>query len=506
MFNYIDNLLNSITMYRLVMYGLLALAGIAIILSAAGLISYSPLTLFTSLFTLTASGYAANWICAKLYKVASNFDSVIITSLILFFVMYPAATAKEFGALVAASSIAMASKYVLAIHKRHIFNPAALAAFVVSVSGLGFAVWWIGTPYMLPLVLIGGLLIVRKNRRMQLFLSAVAASFVVIAIVGLINTYPLTAILWQHTISWPIIFFASVMITEPITMPPTTKLRVIYGLFVGGLSSLPFSLGPIHNTPEFSLLLGNIFAYTVSLKRRLVLTLNTRTEIAKDTYEFTFKVDPPLKYTPGQYLEWTLPHAQPDDRGIRRYFTISSSPTEPELKIGVKFNPAKSSSFKSHLLNMSSTEYMYAGQLGGDFTLNGHENEKLVFMAGGIGITPFRSMLQQLLDTNRKQDIVLFYSNRTSQDIAYTELLKRAEQQINLRTVLSISDEPYPANWPGETGFVNIEMIKRHVPDFTERTFYLSGPNAMVEAYKKMLINIGVSRSKIITDYFPGFA
>lgn len=506
MIKYIDNFLDGITMYRLVLYGLLSLAAIAIIFSALGLLSYAPLPLLTSLIILGLSCVGVNWIFAKLFKVASNLDSVAITSLILFFVMYPATNLQETWALVAASAIAMGSKYILAIHKRHIFNPAALAAFIVGVSGLGFAVWWVGNPYILPFVLIVGLLIVRKNRRMQLFLSAVAASFIVISIVAVINNYELGQILWQHLASWPIIFFASVMITEPITMPPTNKLRILYGILVGGLSSIPFSIGFIHNTPEFSLLVGNVFAYAVSFKRRLVLTLNTRTELAKDTYEFTFKVNSPITYKPGQYFEWTLPHANADDRGIRRYFTIASSPTEPELKIGVKFSPAKSSSFKSHLLNLNKTEVLYAGQLGGDFILDNDHTQKLVFMAGGIGITPFRSMLQYLLDNGLKQDIVLFYSNRTPQDIAYSDLIKRAEQQIGLKAVMSISDQPYPANWTGETGFVNVEMIKKHIPDLTERKFYLSGPNAMVEAYKKMLLSMGVSRSQIITDYFPGFA
>jgi ferredoxin-NADP reductase len=175
------------------------------------------------------------------------------------------------------------------------------------------------------------------------------------------------------------------------------------------------------------------------------------------------------------------------------------------LLLGVKYAP-KASSFKTKLKNLSPTDAIYAGQLGGDFTLPADKTDKIVFIAGGIGVTPFRSMIKYLVDTAEWRDIVMFYSNRTQEDVAYRDLFNQAEGAVGLKTIYALSDQPYPEGWTGETGFVNLDMIKKHVPDYSDRTFYISGPNAMVESFKKSLTGAGIPRRKIITDYFPGFA
>jgi ferredoxin-NADP reductase len=160
--------------------------------------------------------------------------------------------------------------------------------------------------------------------------------------------------------------------------------------------------------------------------------------------------------------------------------------------------------------------FVFATQLSGDFVLPKDQNKKLVFVAGGIGITPFRSMLKYLLDTKQKRNIVLFYSNKTQEEIAYKDLLEECAKSFGLKTVFLVTDSPRLAPFVEtgsprlaplvETGFLDQGKIEKYEPDFKSRVFYLSGPNAMVENYKTMLLKMGVGRGSIVTDYFPGFA
>src|SRR5690606_30753698 len=124
----------------------------------------------------------------------------------------------------------------------------------------------------------------------------------------------------------------------------------------------------LFNSPEFSLSIGNLFAYATSFKKKLTLILKEKKEIAKDTFEYVFHVPQTVAFKPGQYLEWTLPH-RADNRGIRRYFTIASSPTEPSLSIGVRMSEG-GSSFKYNLFNLKDKP-IFATNLAGDFTLPG---------------------------------------------------------------------------------------------------------------------------------------
>jgi ferredoxin-NADP reductase len=149
---------------------------------------------------------------------------------------------------------------------------------------------------------------------------------------------------------------------------------------------------------------------------------------------------------------------------------------------------------------------MIIGTLAGDFTLPDDQTKKLVFIAGGIGVTPFRSMIKYLIDKNQKRDIVLFYSNKTQDEIAYKEIFDQAATVIGLKTIYTLSDESkIPPGWTGDKGFLTADKVKQAVPDFKQRTFYLSGPHGMVTAFEKTLAEMGVPKLQIKTDYFPGF-
>jgi ferredoxin-NADP reductase/Na+-translocating ferredoxin:NAD+ oxidoreductase RnfD subunit len=500
MISYIDSLLNRITMYRLVLYYLIVLIVVAIVFAGFGLLPYSWLAILTSAVVATAACWVANESFAWAFDAAPNVESVYITALILALIVPPAEPTSLTAILfvVWASVLAMASKYILTIGKKHIFNPAAIAVVITAYAFNDSASWWVGgnVPLM-AFVIIGGLLVVRKTQRFDLVLSFLLVAFATIAIHSLPESpWDVAQKIVLHT---PIFFLAFIMLTEPLTTPPTRSWRMIYGALAGLLYGPFVHIGGIYSTPELTLVVSNVFSYIVSPKAALKLTLENIEKAGAGVYTFIFKPDKKMAFLPGQYLEWTLPHAKPDTRGNRRYFTIASSPTKNTLSLGVKFYQ-ESSTFKKKLLDLQLGDTLMAGSLSGDFTLPKNPKTKLAFIAGGIGITPFKSMVEYMLDTKEnkaeRRDAVLFYSNKTAAEIAYKELFDTAEHEIGLKVSYTNTEE---------TGFLTGEKIAETIPDFKERMFYLSGPRSMVEAFEKTLFAMGVSRLQIKTDFFPGF-
>src|SRR5665213_3089003 len=204
------------------------------------------------------------------------------------------------------------------------------------------------------------------------------------------------------------------MLTEPLTSPPTAKKQTWYGAIVGFLLPPQAHFLSFYTTPELALVIGNAFSYLISPKTKLFPILRQKVKIAADTVDFIFNPGQKFAYEPGQYLEWTLQHEKTDSRGSRRYFTLASSPTEPDLIIGVKFYE-DGSSFKKALLDASADTFIVASQLAGDFVMPKDPTKQLVFIAGGIGVTPFRSMVKYLLDKNDTRKVTLLYSARTEE-------------------------------------------------------------------------------------------
>ena len=501
----IDDFLNKTTMYRLTLYCVSFLWALAFIFSVFGILHYSPIYLIGCLIVSFVVCFLTNELFAKIYEAPTNRESVYITAFILASIVAPVLASKNIYFLILAGVIAMASKYILAIGKKHIFNPAAIGVGLASLLMINqAATWWMGTLYMAPFVLIAGILIARKIRRFDLLLSFFASSFIFIVGYGIYEKQTLLSAISGAIFDSPILYLGSIMLTEPMTTPPTKKLRIIYGSLVGFLNAPFIGFGSFYTTPEIALALGNIYSYLVSSKEKLVLRLKEKVKIANDTYDFIFSADKNLKFKPGQYLEWTLGHPSTllrggikmDNRGMRRYFTIASSPTENEIIMGVKFYD-KPSTYKQSLIGLKKDGIVVASQLAGDFTLPEDKSKKLVFIAGGIGITPFRSMIKYLTDKNEKRDIVIFYSNKTAGDIAYKDIFDEAEKKLGIKTIYHLTDEK---------GFLNHKIIEQYVPDFKERMFYISGPRSMILTFQKALKEAGIHKSHIKTDFFPGFA
>ena len=502
----IDKFLNSITMYRLTLYYLIVLVGVAVIFSFFGILQYNPLDILIESFAAIIVCYIANKVFATIFGAVTNTESVLITALIVTLIV-PVKFPHNLPFIIAVSGIAMAAKYLPTIDKRHIFNPAASGiAAIALLSPEHVATWWVGTPWMMPYVLIGGLLLVRRIRREQLVTTFFVVYFVLVTVFSIVHSGSFATLLqtWQISLfSSSLLFFGFVMLTEPLTSPATETTQSWYGMLVALLYATPqIRLGLIL-TPELALLVGNIFSYIVSPKYRFVLKLQEKIQAAKDTYVFNFGHVPNFAFVPGQYMEWTLPHKGVDSRGNRRYFSLASAPEE-NIQVMVRFYDPPSS-YKKALLAMSPGDSIVAASLEGSFVLPKDLSTKVVLVAGGVGIAPFRSMIDHLIATNQQADIVILYANRHVDEIAFWQVFDKA-QANGVRTVYTLTDTQHiPANWLGEKGYFTPEKIQKYIPDFQDRTFYISGPQPMVQQIEGTLRGMKLPNSQIKTDYFPGY-
>ena len=506
MLKIIDDFLNKTTMYKTVLYYLVALWVVAFFLSIFNLLPFTPVGMIISLIILLIVAWATNYIFSYVFEVPANVESIYITVFILALIIDPATTAGGYIYLGWAAILAMASKYIFAYNHKHLFNPAAFAVAVTGVFIGGYASWWVGILLMAPFVFLGGLALVRKLKRTDLVAAFFLIAFITILGFSFLKGFSLLSVFWKTLSAGPLLFFAFAMLTEPLTTPPSRIERILYGTFVGLLFIPQLHIGQIYISPEIALLFGNIFSYLLGPKKRLTLRFKKATQLAPDTGEFVFEPDMPMRFKPGQYLEWTLGHDKVDMRGNRRYFTIASSPTEKEMKLGVKFYE-KPSSFKTALAMMKEGDTLIASQLSGDFVMPRNKNKKLVFVAGGIGVTPFRSMIKYLVDTGERRDIVLFYSARTEEDLAYKDLLDEASKIIGLKVIYVVNElKNKTLPWTGRIGRLDEKMIKEEVKDYQNRIFYISGPPSLVSGMAKTIQGMGLGRGQIKTDFFPGFA
>src|SRR6266699_935110 len=311
----IDDLLDRITMYRLVLYVLIWLVAIAAVLSYLTLLPFSPLALLFSTLFLVSMCLATNSLLARTFAAATNVESAYITALILALIIDPAKSAGDLPFLGWAAILATSSKYILSLNNKHIFNPAAVAVVITSFALGESASWWVGTASMLPVVLLGGVLLIRKLRQGEMVLLFIMAALVTVCVVSFLQRLSLTKELQQLLVESPLFFFAAIMLTEPLTAPPTQKLKRIYAIITGILFIPQIHVGPIYSTPELALVIGNVYSYIVSPKQKVALKLKRKSKMASDIVDFVFRPAQRLVFEPGQYMEFTLAHAKPDSRG-----------------------------------------------------------------------------------------------------------------------------------------------------------------------------------------------
>lgn len=201
----------------------------------------------------------------------------------------------------------------------------------------------------------------------------------------------------------------------------------------------------------------------------------------------------PLTWQAGQFLLYTLDHPNPDDRKTQRYFTIASAPFEGHIMLTTRFAKEKGSTFKHALYNLPIGVTIGAEGPDGDFVIE-EPSKEYVFIAGGIGITPYRAILLGLDHRNLSINVTLLYSNRTPEFVYKTELEDIAKKHSMLQTHYFVDPE-----------YVTEEAIKKIIPDLQTPIFYVSGPEPMVETFEKMLPAMGIPQDHVKLDYFPGY-
>ncbi len=501
--NKIDKFLNKLTMYRLLVWGLGLLAITSIASASAGILKISAADLSVSLILYIVMCYLFNKLFSYIWRAPTNTESWLITALILFFIMQPDVTRAGVLGGLGACLVAISSKFILSLKRKHIFNPAALAAVVGGVTGISFVSWWVGNTVLALPLLVLGLLVIRKTRKEGVVLTYFIAAVITYLVVKIdINTHG-GLVIKQFLFSSPLVFLGAIMLTEPATLPSGKRWLYIFAALVGALSVAQIRFGEHLVTAELALLLGNLLAYVTSPRYKARLVLKQTTKLPGNVYDLAFTSDIPLAFRPGQYMDFTLPHSRTDNRGNRRAFTMASSPTEREIHVGVKvYEP--SSSYKKALLAMKPGDSMVAGQISGNFTLPVDVRKKLVFIAGGIGVTPFRSMAKNMIDIRQSRDAILFYMISNPDELSYREVFDAAKP-FGLRTLPVLFNKAIPASWKGETGLFTTELLKKYVPDARHRTYYISGPPRMVDSCVAVLKSQGIHSRQIITDHFSGY-
>lgn len=230
-----------------------------------------------------------------------------------------------------------------------------------------------------------------------------------------------------------------------------------------------------------------------------------KTRVSRDAWDLHFVKPNNFDYMPGQFIEAVLPQQHPDDRGEKRWFTLSSSPTEKTIDITTRKMP-QHSSFKDVLFGLKKGDELSIKGPEGNFLLPKNVSAKIVWIAGGIGITPFRSQLKYLLDTKSyNRDITLFYGLRSKADNICQTLLIDAQQKFtNYKLVEVISEDP-PKYWSGETGYIGADMLKKYLDVDLPIEYFVSGPEPMVDAFKEKLTNLNIQSDRIHQDWFPGY-
>ena len=228
-------------------------------------------------------------------------------------------------------------------------------------------------------------------------------------------------------------------------------------------------------------------------------------EIATGTREFTFSRPEGFEYVSGQTIDlYLIEPPEMDEEGPVRTFSLVSAPFEPNLKIATRM---RDTAFKRILAGYKTGEMLTWDGPYGSFTLHKNTKTPAVFLAGGIGITPFMSIMKTAAHDKLPHQIYLFYSNRRPEDTAFKQEIEQlAKENPNLHVIMTMTEmDKSSEQWEGETGFIDKVMLSRYLSDLAEPIYYLAGPPPMVAAMKKMAIEAGADEDKVRFEEFPGY-
>ena len=234
-------------------------------------------------------------------------------------------------------------------------------------------------------------------------------------------------------------------------------------------------------------------------------TLICREEVAEDTLAFHFEKPSGFNFRAGQSADVTLTDPlETDAEGNTRTFSIASPPFADELIFTTRM---RNTAFKCSLKRLPLAAKVKISPAAGSFTLHKNLAKPAVFLAGGIGITPFLSMVQQADRDRLSQELYLFYSNRRPEDAAFLDTLRASETtNPNFRSICTMTEmSKSKKEWSGETGLIDKDILCRHLANLQGPIYYIAGPPNMVTAMREALVSAGVEESDIRTDEFVGY-
>jgi ferredoxin-NADP reductase len=234
-------------------------------------------------------------------------------------------------------------------------------------------------------------------------------------------------------------------------------------------------------------------------------TLTSPETVAEGTMAFHFTKPAGFSFKAGQSMNVSLiDPPETDAKGNARTFSIVSAPHESELVVATRM---RDTAFKRVLKAMPPGGRVALRGPAGMFTLDPADSRPAVFLAGGIGVTPFVSMLREAAHSSLARDLWLFYSNRRPEDAAFLDELmalpRRAPRLHFVGTMVEMDKSSRP--WSGERGFLDRAMLERHLESLGANVYYVAGPPGLVEGMQKMLVGAGVAEDAIHTDEFFGY-
>ncbi|MEO7617868.1 MAG: FAD-dependent oxidoreductase [Candidatus Saccharibacteria bacterium] len=233
------------------------------------------------------------------------------------------------------------------------------------------------------------------------------------------------------------------------------------------------------------------------------IKLIKKENIANGTMAFHFEKPKAFEFRAGQFCDLRLiDPPETDAEGDIRGFSLAYAPFEAEIMVATRM---RDTAFKRVLKDLPiGTEVEFDAPYG-DFTLHKTETTPAVFLIGGIGITPVRSMIAQATHDKTAHSLTLLYANKTPDDAAFTSDLESYSKSNPNFTFVPVMSNAVEGKWNGESGYITEAILKKYVPDITTPIYYLSGPPAMVSAMRTLLVDAKVNEDNIKTEEFSGY-
>ena len=238
---------------------------------------------------------------------------------------------------------------------------------------------------------------------------------------------------------------------------------------------------------------------------KFLAKLKGREEVAERTMAFRFEKPNTFKFIPGQFIDITLLNPPETDlEGNTRGFSIASAPDEDFIMVATRL---RDTAFKRVLRSVPlGTEVQIEGPFG-NLKLHNDKSRAAVVLTGGIGITPFRSILLHAAKKKLPHRILLFYANRRPEDAAFLDELQKLEKENpNYKLIACMAEmEKSQRSWSGERGLINPALLEKYLKELQSPVYYITGPPAMVKAMHTMLSDAGVDDDNIRIEEFAGY-